>query len=39
MLKGALAAAVTPLTNAGEALDEDAFAPYVAFLAAGALSQ
>jgi dihydrodipicolinate synthase/N-acetylneuraminate lyase len=35
MLKGALAAAVTPLTNAGESLDEDAFAPYVAFLAAG----
>jgi dihydrodipicolinate synthase/N-acetylneuraminate lyase len=35
MLKGALAAAVTPLTNAGEGLDEDAFAPYVAFLAAG----
>ena len=35
MLKGALAAAVTPLTNTGEGLDEDAFAPYVAFLAAG----
>ena len=35
MLKGALAAAVTPLTNAGEGLDEVAFAPYVAFLARG----
>jgi dihydrodipicolinate synthase/N-acetylneuraminate lyase len=35
MLRGALAAAVTPLTDAGEALDEDAFAPYVDFLAAG----
>ena len=37
MLKGALAAAVTPLRNAGEALDEDAFAPYVGYLAAGGL--
>ncbi len=35
MLRGALAAAVTPLKDAGEALDEDAFAPYVEFLAAG----
>src|SRR3989442_2016087 len=35
MLRGALAAAVTPLRDAGEALDEDAFAPYVQFLAAG----
>jgi dihydrodipicolinate synthase/N-acetylneuraminate lyase len=35
MLRGALAAAVTPLTDAGEALDEEAFAPYVDFLAAG----
>jgi len=35
MLRGALAAAVTPLTDAGEALDEDAFVPYVEFLAAG----
>jgi dihydrodipicolinate synthase/N-acetylneuraminate lyase len=35
MLRGALAAAVTPLRDAGEALDEDAFAPYVEFLAAG----
>src|SRR6476620_5851405 len=37
MLKGALAAAVTPLRDAGDALDEDAFAPYVAFLADGGL--
>jgi dihydrodipicolinate synthase/N-acetylneuraminate lyase len=35
VLRGALAAAVTPLTDAGEALDEDAVAPYVDFLAAG----
>jgi dihydrodipicolinate synthase/N-acetylneuraminate lyase len=35
MLKGAIAAAVTPLRDAGEALDEDAFGPYVDFLAAG----
>jgi dihydrodipicolinate synthase/N-acetylneuraminate lyase len=35
MLRGALAAAVTPL--AGDRLDEDAFAPYVEFLAAGGL--
>jgi dihydrodipicolinate synthase/N-acetylneuraminate lyase len=35
MLKGALAAAITPLKDAGEALDEDAVAPYVDFLAAG----
>jgi len=35
MLRGALAAAVTPLTDAGEALDEDVLAPYVEFLAAG----
>jgi dihydrodipicolinate synthase/N-acetylneuraminate lyase len=35
MLRGALAAALTPLRAAGEALDEDAFAPYVDFLAAG----
>jgi dihydrodipicolinate synthase/N-acetylneuraminate lyase len=35
MLKGALAAAVTPLQDAGEALDEAAFGPYVEFLAAG----
>jgi dihydrodipicolinate synthase/N-acetylneuraminate lyase len=35
MLRGALAAAVTPLKNTGEALDEEAFAPYVDLLAAG----
>jgi dihydrodipicolinate synthase/N-acetylneuraminate lyase len=33
MLRGALAAAITPLRDAGEALDEGAFAPYVDFLA------
>jgi dihydrodipicolinate synthase/N-acetylneuraminate lyase len=37
MLKGALAAAVTPLQDRGEALDEGAFAPYVEYLAAGGL--
>jgi dihydrodipicolinate synthase/N-acetylneuraminate lyase len=37
MLKGALAAAVTPLREGGEALDEDAFAPYVEYLIAGGL--
>src|SRR4029077_16230459 len=36
-LRGALAAAVTPLRDGGEALDEDAFAPLVAFLAGGGL--
>jgi dihydrodipicolinate synthase/N-acetylneuraminate lyase len=35
MLRGALAAALTPLRDAGEALDEAAVAPYVDFLAAG----
>jgi dihydrodipicolinate synthase/N-acetylneuraminate lyase len=35
MLRGAVAAALTPLRDGGEALDEDAFAPYVEFLAAG----
>ena len=35
MLRGALAAALTPLRDAGEALDEDAFGPYVDFLARG----
>ena len=35
MLRGALAAAVTPLD--GDRLDEDAFAPYVDFLARGGL--
>jgi len=37
MLRGALAAAVTPLTDGGEALDEDAVALYVQFLAAAGL--
>ena len=37
MLKGALAAAVTPLRDGGEAVDEDPFAPYVDYLAAGGL--
>jgi len=37
MLRGALAAAVTPLREGGEAIDEAAFAPYVAYLAAGGL--
>jgi N-acetylneuraminate lyase len=37
MLRGALAAAVTPL--AGEQLDEAAFAPYVDFLAANGLNR
>jgi dihydrodipicolinate synthase/N-acetylneuraminate lyase len=32
MLKGALAAAITPLRDGGAALDEDAFGPYVDFL-------
>jgi dihydrodipicolinate synthase/N-acetylneuraminate lyase len=35
MLKGAIAAAVTPLRDAGEALDEDAFRPYADFLVGG----
>src|SRR5438105_4834355 len=35
MLRGALAAAVTPLRDAGEALDEEVFPAYVDFLAAG----
>jgi dihydrodipicolinate synthase/N-acetylneuraminate lyase len=37
MLRGALAAAATPLRAGGEALDEDAFEPYVDFLTAGGL--
>src|ERR687895_2181132 len=37
MLRGALAAALTPLRDGGSALDEDAFEPYTAFLAAGGL--
>src|SRR5437773_11506483 len=35
MLRGALAAALTPLRDAGEALDEVAIGPYVDFLAEG----
>jgi dihydrodipicolinate synthase/N-acetylneuraminate lyase len=35
MLRGAVAAALTPLRDGGEALDEEAFAPYVEFLVAG----
>jgi dihydrodipicolinate synthase/N-acetylneuraminate lyase len=37
MLRGRLAAAITPLRDGGAALDEPAFAPYVDFLAAGGL--
>src|SRR6476660_1811461 len=37
MLKGALAAAVTPLRDEGEALDDGAFAPYVEYLCGGGL--
>jgi dihydrodipicolinate synthase/N-acetylneuraminate lyase len=37
MLRGALAAAVTPLRDDGAALDEEAFRPYLDFLAAGGL--
>jgi dihydrodipicolinate synthase/N-acetylneuraminate lyase len=37
MLRGRLAAAVTPLRDGGATLDEAAFAPYVDFLAAGGL--
>ena len=37
MVRGALAAALTPLGDGGEALDEAAFEPYVDFLAAGGL--
>jgi len=35
VISGAFAAALTPLTAGGEALDEAAFSPYVDFLAAG----
>ena len=35
MLRGALAAAVTPLRDAGAALDDEAIAPYTDFLARG----
>ena len=37
MLRGALAAAVTPLRDRGDALDEEAFGPYVDYLADGGL--
>jgi 4-hydroxy-tetrahydrodipicolinate synthase len=37
MIKGALAAALTPLRNDGAALDEDVFGPYLDFLAEGGL--
>ena len=37
VLKGALAAAVTPLRDGGNAVDPDAFVPYVDFLAGGGL--
>jgi dihydrodipicolinate synthase/N-acetylneuraminate lyase len=37
MLRGALAAAVTPLRDRGVALDEEAFAPYLDFLASAGL--
>src|SRR5205807_1973014 len=35
VIRGAFAAALTPLRDGGGALDEAAFEPYVAFLAAG----
>ena len=37
MLRGTLAAAITPLRNGGSALDDAAFAPYVDFLVDGGL--
>jgi dihydrodipicolinate synthase/N-acetylneuraminate lyase len=37
VLRGALAAAVTPLAGGGEVLDEDAFDPLVAYLESGGL--
>src|SRR5690242_15990542 len=37
MLRGALAAALTPLRESGARIDEDAFEPYVEFLATGGL--
>jgi dihydrodipicolinate synthase/N-acetylneuraminate lyase len=37
VLKGALAAAITPLRDGGTAVDPDAFEPYVDFLAGGGL--
>ncbi|HXV58353.1 MAG TPA: dihydrodipicolinate synthase family protein [Gaiellaceae bacterium] len=38
MIEGALAAAVTPLREEGETLDEEGFEPLAAFLAAGGLN-
>src|ERR671914_846104 len=35
MLRGAIAAAVTPLRDDGSTVDEDAFAPFVRFLSVG----
>src|SRR5207247_2779388 len=37
MIRGALAAALTPLRDGGAAPDDDAFAPYLDFLVAGGL--
>jgi dihydrodipicolinate synthase/N-acetylneuraminate lyase len=37
VLRGTLAAAITPLRDGGAALDEDAFAPYVDYLVDGGL--
>jgi len=37
VLRGTLAAAITPLRDDGESLDDDAFAPYLDFLAEGGL--
>jgi dihydrodipicolinate synthase/N-acetylneuraminate lyase len=37
VLRGTLAAAVTPLRDEGDALDEDAFGPYVEYLEQGGL--
>jgi dihydrodipicolinate synthase/N-acetylneuraminate lyase len=37
VIRGAVAAALTPLRDGGAALDEDAFGPYTDFLAAGGL--
>src|SRR5687768_2937372 len=37
MLRGVLAAALTPLRDDGDAIDEAAFGPYADFLAAGGL--
>ncbi len=37
MLRGALAASITPLRDGGDALDQDAFGPVVDFLVAGGM--